>query len=243
MKKIYRDLTGEKFGRLMVLKRSKDKITPKGVHYKMWDCLCDCGTRKDILENSLIRGKTKSCGCLSVELSKRLKPNEYDLEKCDYGIGYLYNGKQFIFDKEDFEIIKNHRWTWDGRYVSTSIDGKKNYIHRFLTGVKGYKNKVDHINHNTCDNRKCNLRIVTNSENLQNSKVRRNNKTGITGVSFNEGKGNWKAIICYKNQNINIGTFATKEEARLARLKAEDDYFGKYSYRESMNKSEDFKIC
>lgn len=51
------DITGQKFGRLLVLKYSGG----------LWHCQCDCGVIKDIAGHELLSGKTKSCGCLKRE--------------------------------------------------------------------------------------------------------------------------------------------------------------------------------
>lgn len=55
------DITGKRFGRLVAEARSSRKGVTK------WQCLCDCGTRKDILLGSLRDGHTHSCGCLQKE--------------------------------------------------------------------------------------------------------------------------------------------------------------------------------
>jgi len=58
------DLTGRKFGRLVVIKQvGKDKWGS----YK-WLCLCDCGNKTIIISYSLIKNKTKSCGCLQKQI-------------------------------------------------------------------------------------------------------------------------------------------------------------------------------
>ena len=60
-----KDLLGRRFGRLLVLELAGNATTGRcGV---LWRCRCDCGTVKDVLSNSLIRGLTKSCGCLMLE--------------------------------------------------------------------------------------------------------------------------------------------------------------------------------
>lgn len=67
----YRDLSGQKFNRLNVIKPDDDYIAPSGRHIKRWICLCDCqlnlpeDQRKYISVNgsALVTGHTKSCGC------------------------------------------------------------------------------------------------------------------------------------------------------------------------------------
>ena len=65
----YNDLTGKRFGRLVVIKR----ISPVGCKVR-WLCHCDCGTEKDIAAYELTSGNTKSCGCLQRE-ARHLRKN------------------------------------------------------------------------------------------------------------------------------------------------------------------------
>ena len=58
------DITGQRFGRLVVLRRSAPK---KGYHGAMWECLCDCGTVTIANGQNLKRGNTTSCGCYGRE--------------------------------------------------------------------------------------------------------------------------------------------------------------------------------
>lgn len=58
------DMIGKRFGRLVVIQRAKDYVTPKGIHYDSWLCKCDCSSTKNILGENLRRGKSKSCGCM-----------------------------------------------------------------------------------------------------------------------------------------------------------------------------------
>lgn len=61
-----RDLSGERFGRLVVGARAPNKHGRTA-----WNCLCDCGTGRVVTSRPLIDGRTKSCGCLRVESSRR----------------------------------------------------------------------------------------------------------------------------------------------------------------------------
>ena len=55
----FNDLTGRRFGKLVVLERAEDDINRN----RMWLCQCDCGNRKIIGGRHLTSGRTKSCGC------------------------------------------------------------------------------------------------------------------------------------------------------------------------------------
>lgn len=71
------DLTGQRFGRLVALKRDVNYISPKGQKQKRWKCQCDCGNIKVVQESSLrYYGNTQSCGCYHKEqISKVGKAN------------------------------------------------------------------------------------------------------------------------------------------------------------------------
>ncbi len=56
--RVVRDLEGQRFGRWLVLSRASHGV---------WRCVCDCGTRRDVPENSLMRGVSSSCGCYRAE--------------------------------------------------------------------------------------------------------------------------------------------------------------------------------
>jgi len=64
MSRIYKDLTGQRFGRLVAIERAG---TRNG--YALWKCKCDCGKETEVISNSLKRGLSKSCGCLRTELN------------------------------------------------------------------------------------------------------------------------------------------------------------------------------
>lgn len=83
------DLTGRRFSRLVVKSQARRKYwrgssTGQGV----WTCICDCGNTCDVLSGNLIQGNTRSCGCLSLQSRKRLKPvalNMRDLSPTYHG--------------------------------------------------------------------------------------------------------------------------------------------------------------
>ncbi len=106
----------------------------------------------------------------------------------EYVVGTLqFNSSdiQFVFDKEDYELVSQRAWHLaSGQYISSAYacgDGKRRelYLHNLVMGVnlfpgKGAKQSVDHINRNGLDNRKENLRIVSQSQqNINQSKKKR----------------------------------------------------------------------
>ena len=73
MVKVKQDLTGMIFGRLIVIEQGEDHICPNGKRIAQWYCKCNCGNQdlKLIRGSSLTSGSTRSCGCLSKEISSK----------------------------------------------------------------------------------------------------------------------------------------------------------------------------
>jgi hypothetical protein len=87
---------------------------------------------------------------------------------------------------------------------------------------------IDHINGNRDDNRFSNLRLASRTQNNANSQVRRDNTSGVKGVYWNRAGRCWQAQIGFQGRVLPLGSFATIEDARNARLAAEQRYFGEF---------------
>ena len=160
----------------------------------------------------------------------KFDPNEIILES-DMAKIVLYNKNgdkiaEALIDIEDIGKISSDKWCIDkNNYVKNS---KQEYLHRVILGAP--KDMcVDHINGNTLDNRKNNLRICTNRENTSNrTKLGTNNTSGILGVRFDNRRNKWYADIQYKGKYIFLGYFNIKEDAIKARIDAEKLYFKEF---------------
>ena len=242
--KYFKDLTGLKFGRLTVLEQTESRIGKNRKTLTFWKCLCECGNIVEVYSGSLTSGLTTSCSCFQKEKAKEnglkyKRDNIYDLTQ-KYGIGYLYNStEKFYFDIEDYDKIKNYYWTINNNgYVITGGANNPNILmHRLVLDVSN-EYEVDHINHNTNDNRKENLRIVTRSQNQMNLSLKSNNTSGVTGVYFDNTHNYWVSKI----QDSILGYFSDFDEAVKMRKEAEKIYFGEYSYDESMKKAKQLNI-
>lgn len=139
----------------------------------------------------------------------------------------------FIIDSEDVERVQEHKWCvqrcgGDSKYPSVqkyyakATDGRNILLHRFIINAqKG--SVVNHINGNTFDMRKKNLEEVGYSEN--NRKImRRNNKSGVAGVTYNEKTGRWHSYISKNGKQRSLGYFNNKVDAVNARIQAEIEY-------------------
>lgn len=236
----FKDLTGQRFGRLTVIKRVANYIRPSGKEAAKWLCACDCGNEIEAITNALTSGSVQSCGCLHKERTSATfkKYNEYDLSG-EYGIGYTSRGEEFYFDLEDYNKIKNYCWFVDSRgYISARYNNKQHILfHRLLFPDSI---TVDHITHNIKDNRKCNLRIATQSQNNINRGIMKNNTSGVTGVYWHKKEKRWVARIRVNKKLIYLGSFVNFDDAVKARKDGEEKYFGEYSYDNSMKAGETF---
>ena len=229
-----KDLKGQRFGRLVVIERAENFILPSGQPQTAWLCQCDCGNILKTRSFSLTNGTTKSCGCLAKELrvARMKKYNTYDLSG-EYGIGYTSKGEEFYFDLEDYDKIKDYCWNKHKEYIATRNVSGYILFHRLVMDISDENIAVDHINHNKSDNRKNNLRFVTDSQNSMNRCISSHNTSGITGV--NKCNGKWTARIGVNTKRIFLGNYDNFFEAVKARKEAEEKYYKEYSYDNSIN--------
>lgn len=130
----------------------------------------------------------------------------------------LIRGKTFLVDKEDYERLSKYKWhIINGGYAATHEkgNGKKTLLlHRIILNVPKGK-YTDHINGDITDNRKQNLRICTQSENLLNKRNKVISKSGLVGVYKYNDK--WGAEVKRNGIKKYLGTFDTPELASNAR--------------------------
>jgi hypothetical protein len=227
------DLTGQRFGKLVVVCPAENNNSGR----TMWLCKCDCGTEKCVSTKILRNGECRSCGCLISETAKIVnkKYNTYNLAG-EFGIGYTTKGKEFYFDLADYDKIRDFCWTVDSNgypisYGLGKTPTKMIRMHRLLMGIIGNEDGivVDHINGKTNDNRRSNLRLATTSENIYNSKLASDNTSGITGVDLRKRDGKWRARLSIRGKEVPLGFFENREDAIKARLQGELQYFGEFA--------------
>jgi hypothetical protein len=140
----------------------------------------------------------------------------------------LTQGQVAIVDDEDYEYL--NQWKWYAKYNKNiknyyaaraeylgRINGKYNqktiFMHRVIMNPPKGK-VVDHVNHDTLDNRRSNLRIVYRRQNDQNKK---NKKTSnYPGVSWHKATKKWTAQIVINKKKKYLGIFADEREAAKA---------------------------
>ena len=147
----------------------------------------------------------------------------------------LTQGKFALVDEEDYEWLNQWKWHYNNGYATRNqwdpITKKqiKILMHRLI--MKSSEDmQVDHANHNTLDNRKCNLRICTKFQNMQNSKLQKNRSSKYKGVCWHKDNKKWKAYITYEGKRIHLGYYDIEEEAARVYDKKAIELFGKFAY-------------
>ena len=122
----------------------------------------------------------------------------------------------------DYEWLDQWRWCIGGKgYVVRGVrDGRRIVAFRMNRVVLGLEHgdprQGDHINLNKLDNRRSNLRIVTNAENCQNKSVRTNTASRYRGVTWHKGMAAWAAQGFVAGRTYHIGYFSDEDEAGAA---------------------------
>jgi len=205
------DITGRVFGKITVLSFSRI-LNGRS----MFNCKCSCGNKKEIEGHHLIQGLVVTC--------TKCNLNEYFTRE-NYMVGLTTNGEEFYFDIQDLPLISQRNWYMANGYVQCKHKNKRVSMHRFLLNPDKSK-VVDHINGVTYDNRRHNIRICTQRENVLNIKDRSYLTGGYRGV-IGAGSNKFISRIQKDGKRIYLGTFLTKEEAAQAYNDKAIELFGK----------------
>lgn len=135
----------------------------------------------------------------------------------------LSNGTPTYVDDEDYDKLMQHCWTFN-RYAYRIEYGRHIDMHREILNYYGPLD-VDHINRNTYDNRKKNLRTVTKSINQLNSSC-----NSVTRVMHVTGYVTFKARIQYNGKPLHLGEFPTFNLACMVTRRAKQDIINGKEY-------------
>lgn len=124
-----------------------------------------------------------------------------------------------LIDSKDYDEFVKYNWgiqNCDNRlYVRVFSGGKIIYLHRLLLNPLD-EEYVDHINGNGLDNRRCNIRVCTHSQNAANAQLSKNNTSHYKGVTWDIGHNKWRAQIRLNRKTIYLGLYTIPAEAALA---------------------------
>ena len=116
-------------------------------------------------------------------------------------------------------------------YVVIGIAKKYYLAHRIIWKLKTGSDPVDIIDHEDTDkgnNRWLNLREAANGPNIQNSKLRKDNRSGVKGVFWEESHKSWRAVLTTNGVSVRLGRFKSLEKATSvitqARVKAHGEF-------------------
>lgn len=144
----------------------------------------------------------------------------------------LKNGGQVKVDDEDFEWLNEFSWRlnpWGYAETRKQKDLKRETLkmHRLINKTpKGFS--TDHINHDKLDNRKSNLRTVTQKENSMNARPQKGHK--FKGTHYNKVEKYWVSYITINGKKTYLGVYATEEEAALVYNKAAKEHFPDFAF-------------
>lgn len=129
------DLTGQKFNKLTVVKRSFKKNTNGGTS---WECLCDCGNTHTTSGSCLIRNRVKSCGCLKVRPYGIAAMNGYYTA---YRLGAKSRNLVFNITIEQFEYLTKQNCYYCGvspNHIATSANNRLRKIGKSKNDTGNY---------------------------------------------------------------------------------------------------------
>jgi hypothetical protein len=127
----------------------------------------------------------------------------------------LTKGKVAVIDDEDYERVAALKWTYGGGGYAHRRGNV--YLHRFILGEVPDGMVVDHINRDKLDNRRANLRITTQSVNVFNTPLRKDNKSGVKGICWNKQYRRWQVEAKLNKERFPLGYFVDLKDAIAAR--------------------------
>lgn len=149
----------------------------------------------------------------------------------------LYGGFEAIVDANDYDWLMKYNWAVNNNgYAyrpSLIADNKKGaaiLMHRQIMNTPQGMD-TDHINGNKLDNRRANLRICTNAQNMRNAKKHYGDKatSKYKGVSWKKRQQRWQAAIAVDDKDIHLDTFSTDIEGAIAYNEAAKKYYGEFA--------------
>lgn len=176
---------------------------------KLYNCVCDCGTKREVSSYKLKKGKTNSCGCgRSIDMKdkkfgrltfkEKIGLNKQDevIWKCECECGNIV--------ERTYNQIVNHKIISCGCYASEKA---REIIEKNREKLKRAEG--------TCIN-------------SLNQKKSKNNTSGVKGVHWDKSRNKWAAQIMFKGKNYSLGRYDKLEDAAAARQTAEEEIYGNF---------------
>lgn len=200
----YKDLTGKRFGMLEVLSPTEKRMDNGSV---VWFCRCDCGNIAKVSARRLIRGKVRSCGCLS-----NPPPKEY--------IGKVF-GRLTVTEYAGRKRKQTARSAVTLTYWKCRCSCGKEVIVSQQELQNGDTQSCGCLQKDQI-RKSLKLAADTSAAILErNRKPRVHNTSGCTGVAYDKRTGKWEAYINFRKKRYWLGRYADKDDAIKARKAAE----------------------
>lgn len=205
-----RDLTGQRFGKLTVLRRADapQDGKPSG---DRWVCRCDCGGEASVLGANLVRGHTKSCGCLK----------ENDLTGQHIG-ALTVLGRSDEYAKRGKRRVR----LWACRCDCGAITYKA--TDTLTAGAENSCAECAQKHNAACARVNAGFIDGTQLCKIRDLRPNATNTSGCRGVTFNKRTARWEAVIIFRQKRTRLGSFKRFEDAVEARKKAEQRVFGEF---------------
>jgi len=210
------NLTGERFGRLTVVRET----TKSSCGSIRWECICDCGKAHIVYSCHLRSGHTKSCGCLYVETAIKTFTTHGKSNTPEHVCWMDMVSRCYSKNNQSY-----HRY--GGRGITVCKRWRNNFIN-FLNdmGLKpNPKLTIERID-NDGDYRPGNCKWETHAIQNRNKSKRKDNNSGTNGVSWDKSKSKWLSTIGLDHKQKFIGRFSNLQDAITARKQAEHVYWG-----------------
>ncbi len=151
----------------------------------------------------------------------------------------LTQGQVTLVDDIDYEYLSQWKWyaNWDLKHFRamrnlSKVNGKRKTMrmHTIIAQRMGIDSKmIDHIDHNSLNNQRSNLRVATGSQNQHNRGCNKNNTSGVKGVFFHKGAGRYRAHITHEGRQHYLGLFDTIAEAEVVVVAKREELVGEFA--------------
>lgn len=212
------DLSGMRFERWTV-------VCPSDTKPRYYDCVCDCGKRKEVFSGNLVNGKSKSCGCLSAELTREREKTHGLTGTKEHLIWlsmvnrahYYTTSNSFYYEERGIGVCQ--RW----------LDSFEDFLEDMGACPEGLTlERIDNKLGYSPDNCKWD----SPSRQASNRRKNKSNTSGRIGVYWREDQKKWRVSIKVDKVQYNIGSFSDFKEACEACTEAEIMLLG-YSREDS----------